>query len=978
MAQIETAFGSVSWAMRKKTELATTIQAPCGTNPVMDTFPKDSPGDPGALLANLVWTRGLAQSLVRGSERAEELVQETWWRVLRNPAPDGVPERSWIAGVMRRVVLDTARSASRRKRREEAFAHSRPESIDERHDQALLVHKELVEHVMELDGPLRRVVLLRYFDGLGLREIATSEGLQVSGVRSRLERAHERLRSRLGEHPESPAGALLVLARKGAAAAASAGPPALVVFGHSLPFVPLAMKALIAAAALALTVLFGLRLTEETDGQQLALVEPSGTPSESLVVDLAGTEQKSVEGRKGASPERQEPPVAAQASTLAMVQPSSAPRLEILVVDEQGKPVAGAPLLVSPIYSLVGWEGETGPNGLASVDSSFLLSKAKGRWAGEFRATLAAPCGKEGTVSVDLNKLPVDTVRLVAPAARGGLELRFLNPEGAEFLGLRRCSLSTTHSVGGLTEIVRNPSGTSGTVSFDFLPLGEVFDVDVLVPAPWTLGAKTVIGPTQVGEVVQVDLPLRATRPTIMGRFTGLWTDASGRMATVEAKATLHGGEPEIANVLVQLEEDSCFNAFVGGSKQPGRPCTYTFTLTDSTSKQKRPSLQVNVEGVIPEPGEVIQLGDLALQEAIPDVRGRVVDQQGNPVARARVSIRDVDGPDPGRVQGIHSGVLTDRDGWFELVGFPGEGTFGLEARAHGMASRRTDAVAHGSQGVEIVLDPALEIRGQILPCEGLNADSLYVFLSRVEESGDGDVDGVGIQPDWSFLSTNLASGEYKLEISGKQGTLDLVVIPELHPVAPGESQDIRLATIDLRDVARAVNLRVSDGVGEPIQEIHAQSGQSIMSGEAGVLDCVLARDQEWLTVAARGFAPIDLELANLPEQVQLEAGLAVDLVVPESWPAGAGRDQVTLQLSPQGLELANDYPSGALPRGTFPEAGTLRLVVPAAGRYFLYWTGRRVGGGFMSVSEIIQPLGSQWIEVIPSLDPQVFHLGAK
>ena len=210
------------------------------------------PDGPDALLGNLTWTMGLARRLVRGPEAAEELVQETWWRMLRNPPPSGAEERPWIAAVMRRTAGDGRRSAGRRKYREQAFARERGEAVDERHSQDLGVHQDLVERVMELELPLRRVILLRYFDELPLAAVAEVEGLQVAGVKSRLARAHELLRRRLDERPESPAGAWLLLQLPKSKAALST---ALLV-----PASLLAMKIVISAALIAVLAFMGLRI----------------------------------------------------------------------------------------------------------------------------------------------------------------------------------------------------------------------------------------------------------------------------------------------------------------------------------------------------------------------------------------------------------------------------------------------------------------------------------------------------------------------------------------------------------------------------------------------------------------------------------------------------------------------------------------------------------------------------------------------
>src|SRR6185503_5300852 len=65
----------------------------------------------------------------------------------------------------------------------------------------VLVQRELVSAVLELDEPYRSIVLLRYFEELPPREIAARTGIPLATVQSRLQRALARLRERLdGEH----------------------------------------------------------------------------------------------------------------------------------------------------------------------------------------------------------------------------------------------------------------------------------------------------------------------------------------------------------------------------------------------------------------------------------------------------------------------------------------------------------------------------------------------------------------------------------------------------------------------------------------------------------------------------------------------------------------------------------------------------------------------------------------------------------
>ncbi|MEZ5975166.1 MAG: sigma-70 region 4 domain-containing protein [Planctomycetota bacterium] len=61
----------------------------------------------------------------------------------------------------------------------------------------LELHQKVVEAVLEMKEPYRSVVLLHYFDGLNLQQVAARLGRNESTVRTQLHRAHQRLFGRL-------------------------------------------------------------------------------------------------------------------------------------------------------------------------------------------------------------------------------------------------------------------------------------------------------------------------------------------------------------------------------------------------------------------------------------------------------------------------------------------------------------------------------------------------------------------------------------------------------------------------------------------------------------------------------------------------------------------------------------------------------------------------------------------------------------
>lgn len=148
------------------------------------------------LLAHRDWVRALARSLVADVHRADDLEQETWVRALAHPPSRTGSARGWLRRVLRNVWIDTHRSERQRGIRE--LAASRPERTTPGDVVAQTdAHRRVVQAAYDLDEPYRTTLLLRYFEGLSVRDVARRTGVPDETAKTRLRRALERMRARL-------------------------------------------------------------------------------------------------------------------------------------------------------------------------------------------------------------------------------------------------------------------------------------------------------------------------------------------------------------------------------------------------------------------------------------------------------------------------------------------------------------------------------------------------------------------------------------------------------------------------------------------------------------------------------------------------------------------------------------------------------------------------------------------------------------
>lgn len=233
--------------------------------------------NPEAVLAQAPYVRGLARELVFDPDLARDIEQQTLLAALEHAPREPGRLRGWLAAIVRNFAVKAWRTSERRERREQACARSEaavpsPAEILEGEDQ----RRQLVEHVLALDEPLRAVLILRFFQELPPREVARRLALPVETVRTRTRRGLELLRERLDrENRGSRAAWCLTLVR------ALQLPASTLQIGAALvssSFLATAAALAVPALALAALVVGVARWnrTGDVDGGGERFVEPAG------------------------------------------------------------------------------------------------------------------------------------------------------------------------------------------------------------------------------------------------------------------------------------------------------------------------------------------------------------------------------------------------------------------------------------------------------------------------------------------------------------------------------------------------------------------------------------------------------------------------------------------------------------------------------------------------------------------------------
>jgi len=151
-----------------------------------------------ALLEHTEWARRLALALSGDPHLAEDVVQEAIRIGIEKPPARLEQIKAWLAQVIRNRIHMHHRGAARRHRREEKVAR-----LDACHDHPLdrMEREESIDAIgqtlLGLPEPFQQALLLRYWDGMSIREISEELGAPERTVESRLRKGRQLMRDRL-------------------------------------------------------------------------------------------------------------------------------------------------------------------------------------------------------------------------------------------------------------------------------------------------------------------------------------------------------------------------------------------------------------------------------------------------------------------------------------------------------------------------------------------------------------------------------------------------------------------------------------------------------------------------------------------------------------------------------------------------------------------------------------------------------------
>ncbi len=851
------------------------------------------------MLAHEAFLRGLVRGIVHGEAEVDDVLQETWKVAIEKPPRASGSLRAWLARVARNAAFGLRRAQRRRARREAVAA--RPEGVPSPVEilEREALRRRLVTILLALDPLYRDPIVLRWFEGLSVSEVAARLGVPLGTAKTRLRRGLERLRERLDERHRGDRGAwmaaLLPLAGSDPAWRTTLRPPS-----------PARLLAPVAAAVLAAGGALWIATASSRPDPVFPEANAPAVPARGPGLATSDRAPPARDNSSATAPPR----TTASGAYAPGVRPAGVLRGVVFLPD------GATPCVGASVEAVLGPGASPGlvPAGAPTAPPRRTATDGRGRFAfdgipsGAYRVRAS---GHEGTTATALAAARPDAawVRLVLAPDSDRTPIRVLvrGPAGGPVAGARvefvpdedAPTISAATDAAGFASLDPGDAAgvlvatADGAVDWRLVPRpgdaarrpsGETLDF-LLSPAGAIHGVvRRPTGEPVEGAVVEAwRRPILWRGPPSRGLAASAATDARGEFR-------MDGASPGIHVLLVRG------GGGVALADPPDEPADGLRWIRVAPGQDVALALTVVAGGVLV---------------------GRVVDETGLPVRAARVEVGlpigapfgcertellgsplwrlDEPWPDSAAHPYGRRVGATDADGRYRFDGLPASGAWRFVVSAPGREFDSRPAVAVGA-GETVTLSHRLGPAGALEAL--LPPGAAYAVLCEGEETAVAAFVAPN-GPAGAVTLAGLAPGRYALVPRSWRGEGAAAAIP--FEVAVGKT-----TLVDAADRAEGVTRLVLERRGTPVEGAALEDGALLrMSNGAGVV--------ERPGGALAGFAPLAAVRGPEADAVRL----ALSLPAPE-WEAAAYEKRLALpegRLCVRVLDAAKRPVDGALVR---------------------------------------------------------------
>lgn len=618
-------------------------------------------------------------------------------------------------------------------------------------------------------------------------------------------------------------------------------------------------------------------------------------------------------------------------------------RFRVLVVDDSGRPVHGAPVAWLTWFSdqaRARIRTRSGADGIADLRHAQRWLPGEPGW----RHTLALllPGAVQSGIAFDPLAPPSEPPVLRLPAC-GSVEVEVLDADSRPFADGTQVFLQVAPDDAERSRFwdryepsLREEAGAtpaltaSGVARFDFVPIGVPLEAFAFHEDLRDYFGSSYAGLSAPGEHRRLLLRLDRAPTVLTGR---LMRPDGSPIADARVTARL-AREDGSHGWVVATSADGVFRQFLDESDHPPGPerCLW-LAHTDGG-----PDAVLLARVALPEPfgpGDA-ELGEIVLGGGGIIASGHVVDADGAPLAGVEV------GYDPRVDSGAETvdsprgagggGHLTGADGAFAIAGAAHARAWRLSFARDGWRTRYLN-VESGSTDLQVVLErQTTHAFGSLLLDKGVDPQLLEVRWKPDAPAGANEI-RVRVGKDGNLLTEQAGEGLGTVRVVAKwrdEVLASLTDVPGPRPGAP----DPRLAPLDLRGRVRAhevhvvgPEVRVPGEVGIRFEGAQPQ----VHSGWPNPIRFVTAEPSTEVTLFAPSAAARRLVLPGGRAEIRVEKGRVVRWeLLGEEWREGGARIRLGLALAgshPFEFDVA-DFVSESTAMGFVPGPGEYRICV--------------------------------------------------
>lgn len=403
-------------------------------------------------------------------------------------------------------------------------------------------------------------------------------------------------------------------------------------------------------------------------------------------------------------------------------------------------------------------------------------------------------------------------------------------------------------------------------------------------------------GPSTAGETRTVTLPLGPQQALLAGRLLGPTGEPLGAAPTAVEVTLWHDGK-RLVHGDVHALDDGRFDWVLGDfGERDGFVVEFRLVpkegVLGATPLPAAEPLGARVRTGTIRGGRRIELGDVRLAVLPVLASGEVLDDAGQPIAGARVTVRCGSLPAGDRAREMTPlrslATRCDEQGRFTILGEAPPTTCELLAEQDQHFAETLPLQAGAPH--RLVLQRAGRLRGRVLLPDWLAEGAVSLHLYPYEEGRQKDTRAMRLsrRSGGRFTLDMIRPGRFEARLQLRNAPQPLVVFGDLF-VPPGDTRDPRLQPLDLRALLFRYQLRAVDAFGQPLPldgpilaKLSMPDGQVVESAfrwQRGRSELITPSPSAELTFFGRGLrtsrttlgpGPQDVPLATLPP-VRLE-----------------------------------------------------------------------------------------------------------